>query len=140
MYRGIFSSLLSGPKTDGEVMQDLKKIPSLKNLDAIDVEDEGPPRKRFSKTVQAAAVIRDILANRSRCPECGARLPPFSRSKDHVKLQDDGGLGTVDNLQFTHPYCNSGHKQRRLDREAKEHPLDDSLMALAEDGFATEED
>lgn len=31
---------------------------------------------------------------------------------DHIKRREDGGLGTVDNAQLTHPFCNTTIKNR----------------------------
>jgi hypothetical protein len=61
---------------------------------------------KFSATVQAAGVIREVLKTRPKCPICKARCTPNVRSKDHKKDQKLGGKGNLTNLQFTHPYCN----------------------------------
>ncbi|WP_372726522.1 HNH endonuclease [Nostoc sp. C057] len=31
-------------------------------------------------------------------------------SIDHIKRKADGGLGTLENAQLTHPYCNTTYK------------------------------
>ncbi|MBH8564682.1 HNH endonuclease [Nostoc sp. CENA67] len=38
---------------------------------------------------------------------CGASLHINSISVDHIKRKVDGGLGTLDNAQLTHPFCNT---------------------------------
>ena len=102
-----------------DIHDDLQIVAALKQekqLDALnDVTNLPTPtttQKKFSKTVQQAAVVRQILDNRERCPVCGARLPPGSRSKDHKLSGSKGGVGTIDNFQFTHPYCNTGYKEK----------------------------
>ena len=32
-------------------------------------------------------------------------------SADHAVRMEDGGLGDVDNLQWMHPFCNTGYKE-----------------------------
>lgn len=110
MHRIILDSMLSGLRTDAEIIAALRSNTRLKDLKDDEPSADDAP-KRFSKSVEAAGIVRDLLAARSRCTVCGARLPPFSRSKDHKMRIEDGGKGTLDNLQFTHPYCNSGYKE-----------------------------
>lgn len=107
MHRTVMESLLNGVRDDNEIIAKLKETPKLAELSAPQSEDTSPAQKRFSKSVVAAAVVRDILKSRNKCNLCGARVPPFARSKDHIIPLKDGGTGTLDNLQFTHPYCNS---------------------------------
>jgi len=66
--------------------------------------------KEFSRETKAAAFIRDALPGSSRCKICGGYLPSRFSSIDHKKRKADGGLGTLDNAQLTHPYCNTTFK------------------------------
>lgn len=121
MYRTVFESLRSGEREDESIRQKLYATKQLKTLQTLpDKDREKTPGKKFPKSVQAAAVINTILESRGRCAECGARIPPDSRSKDHKTLKSEGGLGTLDNLAFTHPYCNTGYKQKRLSESSKQ--------------------
>ncbi len=122
MYEIVLDSLLAGEKADEQIIAKLHENPRLRSLKEPPPEpiDAPPVRKRFSKAVQSAGIVREILQNRARCTECGARLPPSSRSKDHKTPIEDGGVGTLDNLQFTHPYCNSGYKEAKRARAKKE--------------------
>lgn len=63
--------------------------------------------KRFSKSAIAAAAVREALNTHGRCNICGARLPYYARSQDHIIDKSKGGTGSADNLQYTHAYCNS---------------------------------
>lgn len=120
MYGIVLDSLLAGDKADENIIAKLHENPRLKSLKSPEPENpDAPVRKRFSRAVQSAAIVREILQTRARCTECGARLPPSSRSKDHKMPIEEGGLGTLDNLQFTHPYCNSGYKEAKRARERK---------------------
>lgn len=63
--------------------------------------------KIFTRETKSAAFIRDALPNVQRCKICGGYLHAHSISIDHKIRKADGGLGTLDNAQLTHPYCNS---------------------------------
>lgn len=121
MHRIILDCMLSGIRDDAGIIQKLRedsRLEELKNVTNIPKDDT--KRRRFSKSVQEAGVIRAILDNRERCAECDARLPPSCRSKDHGQRQEDDGAGTLKNLRFTHPYCNTGYKEKKLSEAAKE--------------------
>lgn len=114
MYGIILEGILAGDLTDEEIIARFQASPHLQTLkEPTDPEPDRLVRKRFSKAVQSAGIVREILSSRAKCTECGARLPPSSRSKDHKTPIEEGGMGTLDNLQFTHPYCNSGYKEKR---------------------------
>lgn len=118
MHRIVLDCIIKGDKTDEQIITKLTETAALKNiLKVAEPTTEEAPQKRkrkaFPKAVQQAAVLLTTLETRARCTECGARLAPFSRSKDHIKREEEGGLGTLDNLAFTHPYCNSGYKEAK---------------------------
>jgi hypothetical protein len=116
LYRVVRDCLQSGMRDDNAIIARLKQEKRLEELkDVTNIPtDNTTNRKRFSKSVQEAGVLRSLLASRERCTECGARLPPSCRSKDHIQRAVDGGTGSLDNLQFTHPYCNTGYKESRV--------------------------
>jgi hypothetical protein len=65
----------------------------------------------FSDDVKTAVYLRQSLKSALRCPICEGYLDPSKAvSYDHVNPIRDGGLGTEDNLQLAHPFCNSGVK------------------------------
>jgi Protein of unknown function DUF262/HNH endonuclease len=66
--------------------------------------------KDFSRETKAAAFIRDALSGVPQCKICGGYLHSHSISIDHKKRKADGGLGSLDNAQLTHPYCNTTYK------------------------------
>lgn len=64
----------------------------------------------FSSDRKSEVFIREALNNAVRCNICGGYIHRNSISIDHVHRKEDGGLGSADNGQLTHPYCNTGYK------------------------------
>jgi hypothetical protein len=73
-------------------------------------------RNKLTKEDSAVVMLRESLANEALCKECGARLYLRDRSRDHKIRVADGGASTPENIQLTHPYCNSGYKEGKLAR------------------------
>lgn len=120
MHRIVIGYLQNGSTDDGKIIRKLKRDPRLEELkDVTNIPRDDTKRRRFSKSVQDAGVIRSTLNNRECCTECGARLPPACRSKDHKQRQEDHGVGTLANLEFTHPYCNTGYKESKVAKGKK---------------------
>ena len=66
------------------------------------------PGANFTDDAKSSAFLRESLKQALKCPLCGGYLDPAkSTSYDHIVRKADGGLGTDDNCQMTHPYCNS---------------------------------
>jgi hypothetical protein len=132
IYKMVMDKLLQSQKadcvfSDDEIIDYLRTEPQLEQLKKDDLAGDAKDdpnktkRTRFSKSAQTVAVINEILATRSRCRICKARMAPYHRSKDHIIREKDGGKGTLDNLQFTHPYCNTGYKQKSEHLAEKAH-------------------
>lgn len=65
----------------------------------------------FSDETKSAAFISVALASALRCEVCKGYLDPEkSISYDHDQRRRESGKGTVENLRFTHPYCNQAVK------------------------------
>ncbi len=54
--------------------------------------------------------IREVISKANRCKICGGYIHKNSLTIDHIKRKEDGGLGTIDNGQISHPYCNTTYK------------------------------
>lgn len=120
MHRIILNCLQSGLSDDKKIIRKLKRDSRLEELkDVTNIPKDDTKKKRFSKSVQEAGVIRSVLDNRERCKICGSRLPPSCRSKDHKQRKADQGSGSLENLQFTHPYCNTGYKESQTAQTKK---------------------
>ena len=67
--------------------------------------------EKFSDNTKSAAFIRNALKSALKCPICQGYLDPIrSVSYDHVTRVQDGGVGSLDNCDLTHPYCNQSIK------------------------------
>lgn len=66
------------------------------------------PGAEFSDDAKSSAFLRESLKQAIHCPLCGGYLDPAkSASYDHIERKADGGKGSEENCQLTHPYCNS---------------------------------
>lgn len=66
----------------------------------------------FSDDAKNSTFIRTAIKSAIKCPVCDGYLDPKkSISYDHIKPKRDGGLGSPDNCQIMHPYCNQSIKQ-----------------------------
>ncbi|MGY4815068.1 GmrSD restriction endonuclease domain-containing protein [Pseudomonas chlororaphis subsp. piscium] len=67
--------------------------------------------KTFSEDTKSQAFINLALSSAPKCPLCNGFLDSEkSVSYDHIVRAREGGLGTLSNLQLTHPYCNQSIK------------------------------
>lgn len=65
----------------------------------------------FSDDTKSAVYLRESLKAALRCKICHGYLDPAKAvSYDHNIPVRHGGLGTDDNLQLAHPFCNTGVK------------------------------
>lgn len=62
---------------------------------------------QFSNDTKSEVFIKEALDNALRCKICGGYIHRNAISIDHIIRKQDGGTGTLDNAQLTHPYCNS---------------------------------
>jgi hypothetical protein len=68
-------------------------------------------KAKVSETTKAAVAIATGLKNATKCPICGGLLyPKKSVSYDHKVRARNKGRGNIENVQMTHPYCNTGYK------------------------------
>jgi hypothetical protein len=92
----------------------MKEIVSEKTFGSLKRKTKGntseTESKEFPREIKSAAYIRDALPGSPRCKICGGYLPSGFSSIDHKIRKADGGLGTLENAQLTHPYCNTTFK------------------------------
>jgi hypothetical protein len=99
--------LIARGKSDTEVIEELSKSSDYSFLTPEAVEIEPTDRKDFSSETKSAIFLKDALANPLRCKICNGLIHKNSITIDHIDRKQDGGKGTIDNGQLTHPYCNS---------------------------------
>ncbi|WP_449416394.1 GmrSD restriction endonuclease domain-containing protein [Phormidium nigroviride] len=106
-YREIIEKLSEGVEKKN-VMKEIvagKKFGSLKRKTKGNTSET--ESKEFSRETKSAAYIREALPGCPRCKICEGYLPSGFNSIDHKIRKADGGLGTLQNAQLTHPYCNT---------------------------------
>lgn len=90
----------------------IKKLLSLE-FDYLTLENpdiDSISANTFNTTRKSAVYIKDAIDSAPKCKICNGLIHKNSISIDHIKRKQDGGLGTIDNGQLTHPYCNTGFK------------------------------
>lgn len=63
--------------------------------------------KNFTTEKKSAVFITEALKTAVKCKICGGYIHRNSITIDHIERKEDGGLGTIENGQLAHPYCNS---------------------------------
>lgn len=109
MYKIIVDGFKKELASD-EIRASIVNNPRFQGLDKL-VELAGYPNRKITREATVAVARRELLSSAVRCRICYARLPSSAFNKDHDKRAQDGGRATEDNLQLTHPYCNSGFKE-----------------------------
>ncbi len=67
---------------------------------------------RISEDTKSMLFIRNSITKALPCSICRGLLDPKkSVSYDHIDPVRDGGTGHIENIQLTHPYCNTGYKE-----------------------------
>ncbi|PJI41822.1 DUF262 domain-containing protein [Ferrovibrio sp.] len=65
----------------------------------------------FSAETKSQIFYRQAIQHALKCPICSGLLDPSkSASYDHIKPVREKGLGSAENGQMVHPYCNTGIK------------------------------
>jgi len=122
-YRGAFSSyphiqmfywmcitkLLEG-KTEKKVIEEIVTEPEFAKYLAKVKEENKATGKEFSSDTKSEAYLRQAIKKALKCAICGGYLHKSSTSIDHKARKEDGGMGSADNAQLTHMYCNTTYK------------------------------
>ncbi|GGL92785.1 GmrSD restriction endonuclease domain-containing protein [Micromonospora yangpuensis] len=117
MLETTFESLTQGEDTP-QIVNILKNQPDLRTA-LREVDGVGGGRgKSFSTETKNVIILKEIIDTAPKCRICGARLPLSAASFDHIVRRADGGSGTRENAQLTHPYCNTGFKESIHSRES----------------------
>lgn len=79
-------------------------------LQNTDEDQKSDITKEFSQSVKSQVFMTEALSSSIRCKICGGFIHRNAISFDHKQRKSDGGLGTSDNAQLAHPYCNTTYK------------------------------
>lgn len=109
MYKVLFEGLTNESSAE-HIIEQMKSHTELKFLHEV-IPENIEYGKEFSDETKSAVFLREAIDKSLRCTICNARLYFKSISYDHNKRIQDGGLGTPDNAQLVHLYCNTGYKE-----------------------------
>lgn len=108
LYEYLVSEISSGNKIDDEKMIAVIAPNAVAKMLAV---TQNAGAASFSTDVKSAIFMKQSLERAMRCTICNGYLDPTkSSSYDHIQPKRDGGLGSTDNGQIVHPYCNTGVK------------------------------
>ncbi len=101
----LLNSGIQKDKVISEVItnQDFNFLTMYKNGFEITSKDFSPERK-------SAVYLKEAISKANRCKICNGYIHRNSLTIDHITRKEDGGLGTIDNGQIAHPYCNTTYK------------------------------
>ena len=114
LFRLIADSFLNGKSASGvlETVLNDPRFSSRLNVVTNVGESKSP---RFSKGTTVAIKLREALESAPRCYICNARYHYNGTTTDHrEKAVRDGGSGSMRAGSSTHPYCNSGYKEKLI--------------------------
>ncbi len=107
-----YMTIIDNLKAEKSIEESVKETLKLKDFENVNIDNEyfESQSNEFSQPVKNLTFIKTYLENAPRCPICGGFIHKNSISFDHKVRKEDGGKGTADNAQLTHPYCNSTYK------------------------------
>jgi hypothetical protein len=98
--------LLKNGTDENSVISELIKSSKFNYL-TLTIEQNEITSSKFSTERKSAIYIKEALLNTPKCKICNGYIHRNSISIDHIERKQYGGLGSIDNGQITHPYCNS---------------------------------
>lgn len=105
LFRHLFDGTVAGTEED-KLVPRLIEDERLAFLGPIVDWDKGT-KKDFTSERKSAIYLRQAIDSAVRCGLCRARVHVRSIGFDHIQRKREGGVGSVDNGQVTHPYCNN---------------------------------
>jgi hypothetical protein len=107
-YFEIINELLKNT-SENDVLKEIMKNEMFNYLTSNIENNNEILTNKFSNE-RKSAVYKEALLNTPKCKICGGFIHRNSITIDHIDRKQDGGLGTIDNGQITHPYCNTTYK------------------------------
>ena len=115
-YYGFILDQLSAGKNEPEIEEALAKHDRYQTL-VKERPVSSRQSKAFSRDAKAVKLMLDVLQKTFVCNLCEARIDKKAMHLDHIQDKSVGGLGDIDNGQWTHPFCDSTYKYH-LQKEA----------------------
>lgn len=109
-YTSLMNELLA---TDNDKLETVKNVlaeDAFKFVKISEIDEIEFTNQSFSDETKSSVFITEALEQALRCKICGARIHTNSISFDHKERKQDGGNGSPENAQLSHPYCNSAVK------------------------------
>lgn len=94
----------------GDLPQTIRSNREFSFVTLTDEAGEDVTGRDFSRERKSEVFIREAIDSAVKCSICGGLLHRNSLTIDHKDRKEDGGVGSVDNGQLAHPYCNSTYK------------------------------
>jgi len=99
-------------KSEDDILSLFKDNAKYPYLQPDEVPYSGVAPTKFSTQVKSGLIVQNLLPSAPRCPICAGLVPTQAISVDHKIRKEDGGESVADNAQITHPYCNTGFKEK----------------------------
>lgn len=106
-YFKIIDFLKEGHNTE-EV---ITNIVGTKDFRDLKLQIENEKDRITSSEKKSSTFIKEAFSNPIKCKICNGFIHKNSITIDHIKRKREGGSDNTDNLQLTHPYCNTTYKQ-----------------------------
>ena len=108
-YFSFVFELIAAGKTEAEVEAHLRDHDRYQRL-VKEKPIKTKQSKGFSSDTKQWAFLVEALTRSMECSLCGGRIDTKSMQLDHIDDRHDGGIGSGENAQWVHPYCNSTYK------------------------------
>lgn len=105
-YFAVIKELKKEDSTIEQAIEELIKMDKYRYLSLLS-EKEIITSNEFTSERKSAVYIKETINSAPKCKICNGYIHRNSVSIDHKIRKQDGGLGSVDNGQITHPYCNT---------------------------------
>jgi hypothetical protein len=112
----LFDEIINGLNNDKEIRPIIEFIVlNNKSFQYLNVHQNTSQQvtssaKDFNTNKKSAIYINEVLPGIPKCKICNGFIHRNSISIDHKQRKQDGGLGSLDNGQITHLYCNTTYK------------------------------
>lgn len=117
-YMKIFQAIDAG-KSQEQIVETIVADKAFTYLQPSENPYAGVSPTRYSAQIKSGLVIAELIDTCPKCAICGGLVPSQAISIDHKVRRADGGESGIENLQMTHPYCNTGIKEAEHGRQAR---------------------